>query len=303
MKELGYERRFREWAAREQVRFDRLTYARAGGNTVAYRLSPPARPRGVIVASHGAGNDALFAFVGLFKALLLRGYEVFTFDLDGHGRLSTTEFSAAEAGTAVIHAAEQSKAGERGLPLHLIGVSLGGSLLAYSLPSLEAASATIIAAPLRIDFTWRSVVRELGFGSLRSLWRERGDYGLTGLVPAFGPFKRSLYPIRMASGGDGGFGYIEELNRALHQLQPERCAAGAEIPVLLCYGERDLTAPPSDGERLNGVLQRSVLRISSAQTHLSMAVAEETISAVLQWIERNNEPRASAPSHRKGRQR
>jgi len=220
---------------------------------------------------------------------------VFTFDLDGHGRFSTTRFGTAEIGTAVLQAVEQSGATERGLKLHMIGVSLGGSLLVHALPSIDAASATIIAAPLRVSVTWRSVIRELGFRSLGTLWRERPDYGLTGLIPAFGPFKRSTYPIRMASEGGGGFGYLEELNHALQALRPELAAAEVNIPVLLCYGERDLTAPPSDGVRLAGLLQRSELWIARHQTHLSMPVAEETVSAVLQWIERNNDPSSSAP--------
>ena len=68
MTELGYERAFRLSARAAGCGWERLSYPRpeAAGETVAYRLSPAVAPRGLVLAVHGAGNDALFALVGLF---------------------------------------------------------------------------------------------------------------------------------------------------------------------------------------------------------------------------------------------
>jgi alpha-beta hydrolase superfamily lysophospholipase len=293
-RELGYERRFRLWAQREQIRIQRVAYWRAGGETTAFRLIPPGRPRAMVVVCHGAGNDAMFGFVGLFTELLTNGYEIFTFDLDGHGRFSTTRWRADEAPAAIAHAVEQSGVRQQGLPLHLLGISLGGSLLIHALRDLPATSAVVIASPLRISVSPRTILREVGWRSIRALWRERRYYGLFGLVPAFGPFKRSLYPVRL-SGPDGRFGYIRELNDTLLDLDLERAAAGATAPVLLLYGERDLTAPPKHGRVLREALRNGELQVLPSGTHLTTPVAEETIRSVLGWFQLHDRPPREAP--------
>lgn len=289
VKELGYERAFRGWAAASGYGWERLRYPRleAGGETVAYRLSPPAPPRGLVLAVHGAGNDALFALVGLFKALLGSGYEVFTFDLDGHGRHSTTVFSEEVRG-AVAAAVDRSGAAERGLPLHAVGVSLGGSILLGSLSRLpvQPRTAALLSAPLRIHLSGAAMRREAGVRLLRTIWRERSHYGLTGLIPSFGPFKRGSYPLRLGSApGPGPFGYVEVLNRTLASLQLERAARECAVPVLLAYGSRDLLVPLEQGERLAALLPRSELLTLRGESHLSAPMAPRTTARLLEWIE------------------
>src|SRR4051812_29531531 len=87
-------RRLDAWLRARGGRLDRVRYSRpeAGGEVEAWRLIPAAASRRVVVA-HGAGNDALFPQVALFRALCAAGCEVFSFDLDGHGAGSTTMFS------------------------------------------------------------------------------------------------------------------------------------------------------------------------------------------------------------------
>jgi pimeloyl-ACP methyl ester carboxylesterase len=302
MSELTYEKRFRVWAEREKVRIERVAYPRGGGQTTAFRLIPR-EPRAVVVVCHGAGNDAMFGFVGLFRELLTHGFEIFTFDLDGHGRFSTTRWNRDEASTAIAQAVEQSGVRERRLPLHLLGVSLGGSLLIHALRDLQVASAVVIASPLRISLSLRTVLREIGWRSIRTLWRERMDYGLFGLVPAFGPFKRSIYPVRLSDTPAGRFGYIQEMNHTLLDLDLERAAAGVTAPVLLLYGERDLTAPAEHGRMLLKALDNGELKILPYGTHLTTPVAEETITSVLGWFQLHdrttNEP--SPPRSEPGR--
>ncbi|CAN5841705.1 hypothetical protein BH23GEM8_BH23GEM8_13890 [soil metagenome] len=290
MSELAYERRFRVWAERAKVRIERVAYSRAGGETTAFRLIPPQQPRAMVVVCHGAGNDAMFGFIGLFKELLTRGFEIFTFDLDGHGRYSTTRWHGDAASSVIAHAVEQSGVGVRRIPLHLLGISLGGSLLIHGLRDLPAASAVVIAAPLRIAFSARTVLREIGLRSIGTLWRERRHYGFFGLVPAFGPFKRSIYPIRLSDTPAGRFGYIQQMNDTLLSLDLERSAAAVTAPVLLLYGERDLTAPAEHGRVLLGALRTGELEVLPSGTHLSTPLAPETISSVLSWFRLHDRP-------------
>jgi pimeloyl-ACP methyl ester carboxylesterase len=290
VRELPFERRFRAWAGRAGVGWETLRYPRpeAGGETLAHRLTPPGGPpRGVVLTVHGAGNDALFAMVGLFKRLLLRRFEVFTFDLDGHGRAGTTSLAAETAPSALPAAIEASGARERGLALHALGISLGGSVLLHSLPDLEdVASAILVCAPLRIRFRWRAVAGELRRPSWKALWREREHYGLTGLVPSFGPFKREVYPLRLAEPpGPGSFAYVEALNRILSELRLEERAASVGCPVLLVYGSRDGIVPLSQGERLARTIPDAHLLPLIGETHLSTPMAPAAVEGMLRWVE------------------
>jgi alpha-beta hydrolase superfamily lysophospholipase len=289
VRELPFERAFRLRAEKAGYGWERIVYGRpeARGETVAYRLSPAGPPRDVVLAVHGAGNDALFALVGLFEELLARGHEVFTFDMDGHGRRSTTLFSPESVGGAVSAAVLRSGAGERGLPLHALGVSLGGSILLGSLPSLPLAprTATLLSAPLRIHLSGAAIRRELGTPLLRTLWRERSRYGLTGLIPSFGPFKRGSYPLRLGvAPGPGAFGYVEVLNRTLDSLSLEDAARRAPCPVLLAYGGRDALVPIEQGERLAELLPRAELIRLPGESHLTAPMSPRVVERFLEWI-------------------
>lgn len=288
MKELGYELALRNWLSERGGTWHRLRYARAeGGETTAYRLVPASEPRGAVLVLHGAGNDALFGFAGTFKRLLSDGYEVFSFDLDGHGRFSTTRFSVAGVRSAVAAALEQFGASERQLPLHALGVSLGGALLLHALPTISdrLCSATLICAPLHIQLTRRSLLGELHPRILRTIWREREHSGLTGLIPSFGPFRRGTFPLRLdGSPAPGSFGYVGSLNQALREMRLEDAARATTLPVLLVYGGRDRVVPIEQGEKLARLLPRGELLRLESETHLSVPLAPPTARAVLGWL-------------------
>src|SRR5690242_3579398 len=86
--------RLERWLADRGAHLDRVRYPRpdARGEVEAWRITP-GEAFGRVVAAHGAGNDALYPQLALFKALVERGMEVFSFDVDGHGAASTTVFS------------------------------------------------------------------------------------------------------------------------------------------------------------------------------------------------------------------
>lgn len=278
----------------------RLRYRRsAGGEVVCYRLAPPRSPRAVVIPVHGAGNDALFALPGIIKRLLLAGYEVFSFDLDGHGRASTTTFDPETVGEAVPQAIRESGAGERGLPLHGIGVSLGGALLLNALGSGpgEIASGSLLAAPLRIELSRRAILGELGLPALRTLWREREHCGVWGLVPSFGPVKRGLYPLRLAvPPGPGSFGYVDVLNAALERLRLEDSARRVRAPVLLAYGTGDRVVPVAQGKELARLIPSSELLLLEGETHLTTPLAPAVATEILSSIAGRTDA-ASHPPH------
>jgi alpha-beta hydrolase superfamily lysophospholipase len=288
LNELAYERSLRAWMTARGMEWTRDRYRRAGGGDVTcYRLSPAGPPRAVVMPVHGAGNDALFALPGLIKRLLLDGYEVFSFDLDGHGRASTTTLDPETLGSAVPRAIRETGAGERGLALHGIGISLGGSLLLHALGAErgDLASGSLLAAPLKIELSTRAVLGEMGIPALRTLWREREHCGIWGLVPSFGPVKRGLYPLRLAvPPGPGSFGYVDVLNIALDRLDLEDAASRVRAPVLLAYGGADRVVPASQGERLHRLIPSSELLLLERETHLTTPLAPAVMARVREWI-------------------
>lgn len=289
MAELPYERALREWVEAQGMRHERLTYPRpeAGGETVAHRYTPAGEPRALVLVAHGAGNDALFAFPGFFKQLLERGFEVFTFDLDGHGRESTTRFSYPAISSAIPDALARAREGRTELPAHAVGVSLGGAILLSSLPDLGDAlgSAVLVAAPLRIRFGVRRVLSELRPSLLTTWLRQREHCGLWGMVPAFGPVKRELYPLRFAEEPQGVFGYVDLLNEALEQLQLERAAGQVPVPVLLIYGRADRIVPPVLAQELAHRMPHHQLLWVEGGTHLTTFFADLAHTHIFGWLE------------------
>ncbi len=288
VRELGYERQFREWVAARGMTHERWSYPRpeAGGETLAHRFAPAVPPRARVVVAHGAGNDALFAFPGLFKELLLRGFEVFAFDLDGHGRASTTRFSAAVAG-AIPAALDQARARGGALPTHLLGLSLGGAITLAALPALgeRVASAVLISAPLLVRLGWRAVLGELRPGLLATALRQREHLGWFGLIPSFGPVKRGGYPLRLDQSAPGAFGYVGVLNHLLRDLDLEAAARATRIPVLLVYGDVDRLVPLEQGERLAGLIPRAELLRVRRGTHLTTTFAPRAWERILGWLD------------------
>jgi 3-oxoadipate enol-lactonase len=287
--ELPYERRLREWMGVRGMRHERIVYPRpaAGGETVAYRLCPASPPRGLLLVTHGAGNDALFAFPGFFKQVLARGFEVFTFDMDGHGRASTTTFAYPAVCGAMADALERARDGRSELPVHAYGVSLGGAILLHALagPLAGIRSAVLIVTPLRIRFSLGKVLNELRPVAFRTVVEQREHAGLWGMVPSFGPVKRDLYPLRLAETRPGAFGYVEVLNEILERMELREAARQSRVPALLVYGTADRIVPPEQGILLQRTLSRSELLLVRGGTHLATPFDREGLQRTLGWID------------------
>jgi alpha-beta hydrolase superfamily lysophospholipase len=287
---LPFEKAFRSWIESAGMGWERavLPIGVDDETTTAYRFTPHGRTVRTVIALHGAGNDALFAWIGLFKRLLRSGSAIFTFDLPGHGRHNRTIFSPSRAVAALRAALDECRTGAEGEPVHAVGVSLGASVLLHALPDLEDgfASAALLVAPLRIILSTRSLLREIGTRTVRLVWREREHYGLTGLIPSFGPFRRDIYPLRLDGPvPEGSFGYVDALNQALDAMSLEESASRIHLPVLLVYGGHDLIVPADQGARLARLLPSSELLTVPEGTHLSTPLEPAATDRLVQWIE------------------
>jgi pimeloyl-[acyl-carrier protein] methyl ester esterase len=285
----AHRRRAEAWLTRAGVAWRRERYARsAGGETGAYRLSPSTEARGRIVAAHGAGNDALFPLVGLFAALVARGFEVFAFDGDGCGWDGTTRFDPGRAASAVSEAVRRAGETDPGLATHLLGHSLGGTMVLGALagdPPPSVRSGILLSAPLSLRFGLRGALAEVLALAVPRTVVEAERYGAWGVLPAAGRFKRGAFPFRLADERRGAFGYVGAVRELLRRIDPEAAAGRVRVPVLLVYGGRDGIVPPSQGELLSRELGDARLVRLPRGTHWSVPLQRRTRDEVVRWVE------------------
>ncbi|HEU0015401.1 MAG TPA: alpha/beta fold hydrolase [Longimicrobium sp.] len=285
-----YAERMRAWAARAGARAQTVRYPRpeARGEVCALRLAPRGEPRMRVVAAHGAGNDAVYPLLALFRALLDAGAEVFSFDVDGHGVASTTVFARDAVRTSVAAAVRVAEAGAPELPLHVLGHSLGGALVLDALASGaldRAASAVVMSAPLRVDVDARTVLGELrGFFRAATL-AQREHYGLWGLVPALGPLKRAAYPFRRADASPGAWSYVDDVRALLRELDLENAAARIALPTLLVYGRADMLVRADQGVRLAARAPGAELLMLDGASHFGVPFHPAAVARTVEWME------------------
>ena len=278
--------RLEAWLAASGAHMEMVSYPRAGGRVRGFRLVPAGDARGRVLLAHGAGNDALYPLHALCKPLLRSGLEIFAFDLDGHGRESTTVFDVAQIEDALADAAEQAEAGGPPLPLHLLGHSLGGSLVLHALsrPGWErVVSAAVISAPVRLRIGW-AVLGELRGIFGRAALAQREHYGVWGVVPAVGPLKRRAFPFRVEGAG-GGFGYVAGVQALLERLRLEDAAERIRTPVLLVYSRADGIVPAKQGEMLASRTPGARLEMLDRAPHWCVPFEPRTVARVAEWLE------------------
>lgn len=287
----GYGERLSAWVARLDARAADVRYPRpeARGEVCAIRLSARDMPRARVLVAHGAGNDAVYPLLELFRALLRAGCEVFSFDVDGHGCGSTTVFATDTVRTAVAAAADAAEADGPPLPLHVVGHSLGGSLVLDALASGaldRAVSAVVISAPIDVRIGARTAVAEVRGFLRRATLTQREHYGLWGLVPAFGPVKRAAYPFRRVDADGRAWSYVAAVQRLLAEMDLERRVSDIRVPTLLVYSQADAIVPHAQGERLARRMERGAghLRSVGNATHYSLPFDPDAVDAVLSWI-------------------
>jgi alpha-beta hydrolase superfamily lysophospholipase len=286
----GYGERLSAWAARLGARAAEVRYPRpeARGDVCAVRLLPRAAPRARVVVAHGAGNDAVYPLMELFRALLRAGCEVFSFDVDGHGCTSTTTFSPDTVRTAVAAAADASERDGPELPLHLLGHSLGGALVLDALASGaldRAASAVVLSAPTSIDLGFRTAFSEVAGFFRRSTLAQREHYGACGLVPAFGPVKRRAYPFRRVDAEPGSWSYVAAVRRLLDSMRLEERVGAIRIPTLLVYSRADRLVGHAQGQRLAERMPDATLLSLDRETHYGVPFAPAAVDAAVRWMD------------------
>lgn len=186
--------------------------------------STPSRPRGAVVLVHGNGSSRS-ALVDDARALVARGFATLPISVRAHGDSEgTTNDIGYGARLEVIAAVEHLRASLPGLPIFVIGKSLGAAAAIFAAPELrDGVQGYVLVAP---------------YADLRLAVRRRTErYLPPGL-------DRLAYGALLL----GSSATLPALDR----IRPEHAASAMprDVPVLFFTGSADLRAPTSDARRI-----------------------------------------------------
>lgn len=286
-----YELAFREWVVQNGYGVVDVSYPRAPGRCSAVLMGTARPHKGVAVVAHATGNDKYYPLVEIHRLLLKRGLAVYAFDLDGHGRESSHVLSASTADTMLDFAVTDARERTGKMPVHLIGQSLGALLVMRHLAQRlemprDYRSATLISPPVSGRILARQYWRE-GLSVVSKSWRAATrTYGRLGIVPAFGPVKRKLYPLRLEKGYrswsvNSYGGLVDDLVKTWRlgeTFDPNR------LPTLVIFGSKDELTPPSQAEIMTRRIKSpSELHLVPGETHFTTPLSAACLELLKRW--------------------
>lgn len=198
-----------------------------------------------VIFFHGTGNDHLFGMYTLFERILNEGYHIFTLDLDGHGLHSSTSFSPSSLHDCCIDIVRFVQKTWPEDTLHLLGYSLGGALILQDAQKVQEhiQSIMLLGVPFELSLDQQSILGELKAPLSNNLWNYAKRWGVTRVLPAFGPILRPIYPLRMRHGGS--LSYLKAVQQWLQGAHIYSICKQVQNPTLVIVGEHDKVAPSS----------------------------------------------------------
>ena len=181
--------------------------------------------------------------VGFFRHLLDAGWSIAACDIDGHGIGNTSTLDSNAVTSCVDDLFEFIGKHRPGRDrLHCCGYSFGAALmLDYAIRNPERIhSLSMVAMPIELTTSLPILVEA------SSIWRQSlinslQEYGMLGMVPAFGPVNRGKYPIRMTDGNHGT--YISQGREIFKALKLADALRVTTFPCLFIGSPRDLIGP------------------------------------------------------------
>lgn len=289
-----YESRFERWLNRNDFLHTSTSYSRFGNadSVIANYYCSKQSTDTLIILLHGGGNDALYPAVGFIKEILNIGYQVLTFDIDGHGKKSTSIYQSDSLLNCLNSFFANNDSYICNKKVFLVGYSLGGAVMLNSLPNLEnkVEGAVAISVPLKLEIE-NEATSELLCVFKGAFYRQVKHYGVYGLLPALGSFKRQNYPIRIKENVDKNLepwknytNYFSESFNKMHLLESVQII---HIPLLIIGGEKDKIAPVSHLKELSSFNKNSKLVILNGETHLTTFMSKSTEQEIFNWIRTN----------------
>lgn len=150
---FAWRRNGKTWPIRTQLPWQAIRFEGNGGADLAARWFPADAARGTVVLAHPDRRHGQQWFLthGWVEFLLDARYNVLTFDFAGYGGSrggSTYLFED------VIAAAHEARRRGDGLPVHLIGLSIGAFSAANAAPHLDFVESIVLESPFPSFNAW-----------------------------------------------------------------------------------------------------------------------------------------------------
>jgi fermentation-respiration switch protein FrsA (DUF1100 family) len=250
----------------------------------------PKRANGATVALvHGVSAEIVAPYFLWIRALLAAGFQVLTFELDGHGdNPRELCFPGIEENVPAAIAYLEAQPEVDPARLGLLGVSLGGACIFRALPELEGIRvAATIAAPHRVVLNqWQMMLEAAGTFNpelLPVVFEASSEAMLAFLTrplrwgSAHAPCALDFLDPRIESAIRDLIAYLDPLAHA-----PE-----AAVPMLVVAGEWDQLAPAWQAEDLYAATAGpKAITIRPRRNHFTVMADRPAIATTVAWFER-----------------
>jgi pimeloyl-ACP methyl ester carboxylesterase len=271
---------FRKTLADEKVKIQKGFHLRGDNQKCRHYFFNTESAISTVVFVHATGNDSLFPQLALYLNLLRNGYNVFCFDLDGHGLESTTVLNKNHIWQSLDSAVETLKSSYNVDEFHLIGQSLGAAISLEYASRNYLKSLTLVSMPLSVSVNFQSFLGETSSLFNPAFIRHLFNYGLAEALPAIGTFKRDKYPVRLA---EDTYNYIEYVKEIIESSDLISLSKLVSCPVLISTGSRDFIAKTEDAKRLFESIKQPTL-IEVSETHFTTLFSKDTEAAILNHL-------------------
>ncbi len=253
-----------------------------------YQLAGPENGAPVVLV-HGFSIPAC-VWDGTFEHLVKAGFRVLRYDLYGRGRSDRPEDCDYGLDCYVTQLAELLDAIPLRQPLGLVGLSMGGPVVAAfagRFPQRARAVALVDPVVEGVPMGWQQRVLMLPvLGEWLLRWRGRALLS-KGIVKDFYRHERmpSWLPARYRAHMDAGFFRALHLSVQQGMLGDQRAAfrqlGKALVPVLAVWGEHDATVPPQQAETLRQLVPHLTVQTIPEAGHMPHMERPEAVWPLL----------------------
>lgn len=285
-----YKYKFLSWCQEHEYSLNELKLPHSlSGDIHCYHITKPSRSRNkILVFIHGGGNNALYPLIHFFPDALEAGYDIFSFDLDGHGPTSTTFFNSKSIQQNISYVLHHLSTTYDYKQYFCIAHSLGGALLIPHLRQKHVFDAVALwSTPVKIDLSFQTLKNEL-FGLIdMNIFRALRVHGLLDMIPSMGPFRRPALPFRPDATTDTYIkrSFIGHIQDSLDLIFEKDNEHKIDTPAFLVYGAKDLIANKAALDKVKSCFSNPQVIVFSKSTHANLLFQPSLLSQTIDFWE------------------
>jgi alpha-beta hydrolase superfamily lysophospholipase len=256
----------------------------------------------LIILFHALGQDSVSPFWHWINELASNGIAVLSVDWDGHGAGSYSLLDLQEATRSIPLIIQRLYGEDGGTGLNaprngpkcfLMGYSFGASLslIASTREDIKKHIYGIIAVSpvLQVQSFMNKLKEVRSFFTPRAWFSDFANkffyYGIWGLLPAYGSFKRKYFPIRLKLDID----YTQQAREFVHEtFENRKILKKVNAPVLWIHGFNDHVSSYSKTSKLMMEIRSAFFTVcDESRGHLRMVFNDKIINYSIKFINNN----------------